>query len=76
MKSIQLNSHIGQDGLLQVQLPDCQNEDVEVLIVYQPIHNVPQRQWSRGFLESAGAWRGEPLSRASQPQPSERKPLL
>lgn len=35
MHSITLKSHIGQDGLLKVHLPDMQNTDVEVAIVYQ-----------------------------------------
>jgi hypothetical protein len=35
MQSITLKSHIGQDGLLKVHLPDMQNTDIEVVIVYQ-----------------------------------------
>jgi hypothetical protein len=35
MQSITLKSHIGQDGLLKVHLPDMRNTDVEVVIVYQ-----------------------------------------
>jgi hypothetical protein len=35
MHSITLKSHIGQDGLLKVHLPDMQNTDIEVVIVYQ-----------------------------------------
>jgi hypothetical protein len=35
MHSITLKSHIGQDGLLKVHLPNMQNTDIEVVIVYQ-----------------------------------------
>jgi hypothetical protein len=35
MHSIALKSHIGQDGLLKVHLPDMKNTDIEVVIVYQ-----------------------------------------
>jgi hypothetical protein len=35
MHSISLKSHIGQDGLLKVHLPDMRNTDIEVVIVYQ-----------------------------------------
>lgn len=76
MKSIQLRSHIGPDGLLQVQLPDCQDEEVEVLVVYQPIQPQVKRQWSPAFLDAAGAWQGEPLVREPQPQPTDRESLL
>lgn len=35
MRSITLKSHIGSDGFLKVHLPDMQNTDIEVVIVYQ-----------------------------------------
>jgi hypothetical protein len=35
MHSITLKSHIGKDGLLKVHLPDMQDTDIEVVIVYQ-----------------------------------------
>ena len=35
MHSIKLKSHIGSDGLLQVHLPEMQDTDIEVVIVYQ-----------------------------------------
>jgi hypothetical protein len=37
MHSITLKSHIGKDGLLKVHLPDMQDTDIEVVIVYQTI---------------------------------------
>jgi hypothetical protein len=35
MHSVTLKSHIGIDGLLKVHLPDVQDMDIEVVIVYQ-----------------------------------------
>jgi hypothetical protein len=35
MHSVTLKSHIGNDGLLKVHLPDVQDTDIEVVIVYQ-----------------------------------------
>lgn len=36
MNSLKLNTHIGEDGLLQVKLP-VQNQDLEIMVVYQEI---------------------------------------
>jgi len=35
MNSITLRSHIGNDGLLTIRLPDVRDTDVEITIVYQ-----------------------------------------
>ncbi len=35
MHSITLGSHIGNDGLLKVHLPDMRDTDIEVVFVYQ-----------------------------------------
>ncbi|MBW4516395.1 MAG: hypothetical protein KME11_14385 [Timaviella obliquedivisa GSE-PSE-MK23-08B] len=35
MNRITLRSHIGNDGLLTIRLPDMRDTDVEVTIVYQ-----------------------------------------
>ena len=40
MESIKVKSHIGDDGILQVQVPDdFKNQNFEILIVFQPISN-------------------------------------
>jgi hypothetical protein len=36
MDSIKLKTHIGDDGLLQLQLPIA-NQDLEVMVIYQAI---------------------------------------
>lgn len=35
MHSIKLKSHIGSDGILKIHLPDIQDTEIEVIIVYQ-----------------------------------------
>jgi hypothetical protein len=32
-----IKSHVGNDGMLHISLPQIQDTDVEVIIVYQPI---------------------------------------
>jgi hypothetical protein len=80
MESIKVKSHIGDDGILQVQVPDdFKNQNFEILIVFQPISNpdsqkdnssdsTPEsRGWNPGFFETViGRWEGEPLERPSQ----------
>ena len=76
MKTIRVRSHVGKDGTIQLQLPDCHNEEVEVLVVYQPVQEQPKRQWSQPFLDLPGSWQGEPIERGSQDYQPEREPLL
>jgi hypothetical protein len=80
MESIKIKSHIGNDGILQVQVPDnFKNQNFEILIVFQPISSpesqedassdsTPEsRGWNPGFFETViGRWEGEPLERLSQ----------
>ncbi len=43
MQSVKLQSHIGQDGILRLELPlNLANTDVELFIVFQPIF--PKKQ--------------------------------
>jgi len=38
MQSIHFNAYVGQDGLVQFQLPnDIKNQEVELLVVVQPV---------------------------------------
>jgi hypothetical protein len=67
MKTIRTRSRVDRNGLLQIQLPDHYDEEVEILIVYQPIQATQKRQWSQNFLDLFGNWKGEPLD-AGDPQ--------
>jgi hypothetical protein len=75
MKSIKLKSHVGDDGVLQIQIPvGFKNEDLEVMVIFQPLKSrdsssstVESRGWQPGFFEEViGSWKGEPLERPEQ----------
>jgi hypothetical protein len=78
MHSIKLQTHVGHDGLLQFKLPvGMSNQDLEVIVIYQPINQTPKRAWSPQFFERTfGAWQGEPLVREPQGELPERDSLL
>ena len=74
MQSITLQSHVGVDGILKLQVPvGITNTDLEVMVVVQPIAPASGRKtpedlgWPPGFFEqTAGCWQGEPLVREPQ----------
>jgi hypothetical protein len=78
MESIQLKTHVGHDGLLQIKLPEqIANSEVEVVVIYQPVDKTKKRSWSPGFFERTfGAWVGEPLVREPQGEFPQREPLV
>jgi hypothetical protein len=77
MKSIQLKSSVGKDGILNIQIPvDMPEQEIEILLVIQPIHKQTEKQyqpleklkkgWPDNFFENVvGAWSGD-LIRPSQ----------
>ena len=76
MKTVRVRSHVDSDGLVKIKLPEYHNEDVEILLVYQPVQAESKRQWSQKFIDIQGAWEGEPLERGSQGTQPERDPLI
>lgn len=67
MHSLKVESHVGEDGMLHIALPEVKDADVEVFIVYQ--QKPQKRQWSPEFLSTFGAWKGEELARLPQEEP-------
>ena len=70
MESMKIKTHIGNDGILKVELPDeFANEELEIVIVFQRIAEkslqsatkTPEELgYSRRFLEEViGSWEGE-----------------
>jgi hypothetical protein len=73
MHSVTLRSHVGADGILNLQVPSgVKDADVEVTVTVTPLSlasqaNQPEpRGWQPGFFELAGSWEGEPLVRPEQ----------
>ena len=57
MQSIQLKTHVGEDGLLKVQMPpEIKDMELDVMVVFQPLSKVEQPRHN--------AW-GKPLTRQS-----------
>jgi hypothetical protein len=76
MQTIQMTAHVDDKGMLQIQLPDYPGEELEILLVYQPIPKTQKRQWSQRFLRTFGAWQGEPLEREHQGEQPKRDELV
>lgn len=83
MQAIKLRSHVGSDGILQIQLPlELRDVDLEVMVIVQPIQpssleTAQERGWLPGFFEqTAGAMADDPLVRGEQGDYEEREALL
>jgi hypothetical protein len=73
MKTMQVRSHVGADGMLELKLPSGLAEtDVDVVVVLHPIPSsgwkseAERREWQEFVNKTAGAWQGEPLERPEQ----------
>ena len=82
MKTIELTSHVGGDGILRLEVPvDVRNQDLDVLVVVSPVSQQARVRtgsdhWPPGFFElTAGAFRDEPLERGDQGEYEYREPL-
>jgi hypothetical protein len=86
MESIKIRTYIGDDGILQIQLPpEIVNQELDVVIVFQPViqesspssNKTPQELgYSRRFVEEViGSWEGEPLERPEQLPFEEREEI-
>jgi hypothetical protein len=65
MKSVTFHSHVGADGILNLQVPvGIINTELEVMVIVQPTSKPPKYAgWLPGFFED---WAGEPLVRPEQ----------
>ena len=66
MKSVTLRSHVGEDGILNLQVPlGITNTELEVMVIVQPlVQSEPKPSdptgWMPGFFEEViGSWEGE-----------------
>ena len=84
MQTIKLKTHIGTDGILQLQMPpEVKDMDVEILVVFQPtaeekkVKTPGSKGWQPGFFEEViGGWQGEALVREKQGEYEVREELL
>ena len=76
MKSIKIRSHIGQDGILHLDIPvEMADTEIEVTLTIQKV--TPPKGWMPGFFEKViGGWVEEPLSRPEQGQYETREQLF
>lgn len=74
MQTIKLDTRVGQDGILKLELPlEVSNADIEVLVVVQ---RKEKRGWPPGYFErTAGSLADDPIERPSQGEYEERDAL-
>lgn len=67
MKTIQVKSHIGKDGILSLRIPTNEKEaDVEVLVVIEKKNAAPH-EWQEGFFDNTfGCFNESPITRLPQ----------
>lgn len=79
-QTISICSHVGSDGILHLEVPvEMADTDVVVTVTVRSLPAAREKTspeklgWDPGFFEQTfGAWQGEPLSRESQGEISER----
>lgn len=76
MDSVKIKTHVGSDGVLKLEFQtSVSNQDLEVLIVMQPIEPGPidQHGWPIGFFERTyGALADDPIERPAELPPDIR----
>ncbi|MBG1260670.1 hypothetical protein [Nostoc commune] len=86
MESIKIRTYIGDDGILQIQLPpEIANQELDVVIVFQPViqkssqspnKTLEELGYSRKFVEEViGSWEGDRLERPEQLPFEEREEI-
>jgi hypothetical protein len=83
MQSIKIRSHVGQDGILHLEIPVGMTErDLEVMVIFQPLEVSVQQEktekldWSPNFFEqTAGCLQDDPLVRYPQGEYEQREPM-
>ncbi len=77
MQSITLHSHVGEDGILHLDIPvGLTDAELEVTVTVQTVKTPEGTGWPPGFFEETfGSLRDEPLEREPQGELQEREPL-
>lgn len=69
MQTITLNSHVGQDGILHLDIPvELKNTDLKITVILQPVINSNYQEQPKGkgwppnfFEETSGCLKDTPL---------------
>lgn len=74
MQTIKLETRVGSDGILKLELPlDLVDADLEVLVVVQ---RKEKRKWPPGYFDrTAGSLADDPIERPPQGEYEERDVL-
>lgn len=83
MQSVTVRSHVGSDGVLNLQIPvELKDVDVEVVVTMKPLETsdletiAQANGWPPGFFTNViGAWKGDPPVREPQGDYPERDEL-
>jgi hypothetical protein len=75
MQTIKLDTRVGKDGILKLELPlDVSDTELEVVVV---VHPKEKRGWPPGYFEhTAGSLSDNPIERPSQGEYEKRDTLL
>jgi hypothetical protein len=65
MESIKVKAHVGQDGVLSLQLP-VQNQDIEALVIYQPTGKRSHQESKRCFQAMLSKYQGQVFSNSTE----------
>ncbi|VXD22340.1 conserved hypothetical protein [Planktothrix serta PCC 8927] len=65
MDSLKVNAYVGDDGVLQLQLP-VSNEELEVMVIYQPIPKRSHRESKRRFEKLLNQYSGKIFSDSAE----------
>ncbi len=84
MQTITLHSHVGADGILNLQIPvGLKDVDLEVVVTLKTLANedlealAQANGWPPGFFTNViGSWEGDPLVREPEGDYEEREELL
>lgn len=79
MEAIRLKTHVGDDGILKLELPETlHNRDLDVFVVIQPLETEPldEMGYPIGYFdETYGSLADDPIERGEQPPLEERDPV-
>ena len=66
MRSLHIHAHVDKQGQVMFKMPpDLADQEVDLVVVFEALKQAEAVGWPPGFFEqTAGAWQGEPLTRA------------